>query len=382
MRVPLAMIPIKSTNYPKRKFAAGSATILSLGLFLVILMISALAIDFGFYYANQNRLQTAADAAALAAINQLYKSDQTTPAGRQNDANLAAESLADDNWEGLTIDSGDITWGFISPQTKTYVSDTFETPSSDPDYAYTGGFNAVRVVTRRSDSSENGPLPTIMAKLFGVNTMNASARSLALIDDNIGTINNGGLRPIYACEGLLDLAMADGNLTNDVIRIYGTQVYINGQTVVNNCPAPGSGNWGFADLRNCHSDGVGTSTLRLWFSDGYSGIVNAGECYSTTPGNPISSISNQLDTLIADHTTFPIPVYNAWGGSGSNTNVTVSSFVGFQITSYKANGSESNRYIQGHFTPYICNHGCSRGPSAAAEDAPGGAVIKLRLAGG
>jgi hypothetical protein len=71
-------------------------------------------------------------------------------------------------------------------------------------------------------------------------------------------------------------------------------------------------------------------------------------------------------------------LYDSWAGSGSNSIVNVSGFAGFQITGYKGNGSASGRYIEGHFTRYVCNAGCSSGGSGSTT--PGGTVVKLRLA--
>jgi hypothetical protein len=85
-----------------------------------------------------------------------------------------------------------------------------------------------------------------------------------------------------------------------------------------------------------------------------------------------------LDTLIANQTVFPIPMYDSWGGGGSNTHVNISGFVGFQITGYQANGPASSRHIQGRFVRYMCNNGCQAGDSDGNIN--GSAAVKLRLA--
>jgi len=123
---------------------------------------------------------------------------------------------------------------------------------------------------------------------------------------------------------------------------------------------------------------VGASTIGDWFANGYQGTVTSGQCYSTKPGNFISSISGELDTLIANQTIFPIPLYDSWSGNGSNGQVNVSGFAGFKITNYVANGAQANRYIEGHFYHYACNTGCSSGSDGSTS--PGGSIVKLRLA--
>lgn len=360
--------------------ARGVQMIHFIGLMMLTLIVSALAIDFGWYFGAQNQLQTGADAAAIAAVDALYRSSAVDPEDRLLEAEFAAQDLMDANLPDHILEDGDITFGFIDPGTKAYDPDTFTTPNPDPDYAATGGYNAVRVAARRSGNSVNGALPAIMANMFGVNTMDTAAFSVALIDNTVNEITDGGLRPFYACEGLLDTALADGNISNNEIRIYGQQVEIDGENQVANCPPPGSGNWGFADLRNCSPGAVGMSTMGEWILNGYPGSVTAGECYSTQPGNAISSTHarNALDTLIANQTVITLPLYNQYSGGGSNTQVTVSGFVGFVVTDYQATGSASNRYIQGYFTQAVCTSGCrangGSGPSGAS-------IVKLRLAG-
>lgn len=176
--------------------------------------------------------------------------------------------------------------------------------------------------------------------------------------------------------------MEDGVPENNTVRIYGDHVEVDGVQNQAGCPAMGSGNWGFADLRNCSPDAVGSSTIRDWFSKGFPGTVNVGECYSSSPGNFISSASGELDKLISDKTLFPLPLYDSWSGGGSNTAVNVSGFVGFRITGYKANGSQASRYIEGKFYRFACKEGCNTSGSngAGAGTTPGGSVVKIRLA--
>ena len=155
---------------------------------------------------------------------------------------------------------------------------------------------------------------------------------------------------------------------------------VDGVTNIPGCPQMGSGNWGFADLRNCSPDAVGSSTIGDWFAKGFPGTVNTGQCYSTNPGNFISSISTQLDNLISSQTIFPLPLYDSFGGGGSNTYVNVSGFVGFKITGYKDNGAQATRYIEGRFLRHTCKQGCTSGDVGTGGTTPGGSVVKIRLA--
>lgn len=364
----------------RRKSAPGFQVIHFMGLMIIALMASALAIDFGYYYAAQNQMQTAADSAALAATQQLYRSIDPSPAQRMSEAQTAASTFVDRNFKGLVIDNSDVIFGFVDPTTKKYDSATFRTPSNNPDYSLTGGFNAVRVRVRKTSSSPNGPLTTIMANMFGVRSMDTSAYSVALIDQNINAITNGGLRPIYVCEGQLQMAMQNGIPGDNVIRLYGDRVSVDGNTNIANCPAPGSGNWGFADLRDNQPGAPGNATLSDWWANGYNGTVQTDHTYSTQPGNSISSngVTNAIDNLIANHTVINVPLYDSFTGTGSNTQVHVSGFVGFVITDYDSKAPASDRYVQGYFTQAVCGAGACTSGGTGTE--PGGAIVKIRLA--
>jgi hypothetical protein len=345
---------------------------------VLVVMISALAIDFGFYYASQNQLQTSTDASALAAAAELYRSDSPDPTERQDEAALMAEDYVQKNQPNLTLDSDDITFGFIDPLTKKYEPASFETVSNDPAYALTGGMNAARIRLMQGGGGSNGPLQTIMAKTLGIDTMSTGAFSLAFLDRGIATINSG-LRPVYACEAQVTKAIEDGIAENNVIRIYGDRMEVDGVGNLPGCPAPGSGNWGFADLRNCDPDAPSAHTTAEWFDKGYEGTVQSNECYSTQSGNFLTNgnVQNALDTLIANKTIITIPVYDAYSGGGSNTNVNISGFVGFVITGYEANTAAANRNIQGYFTKTVCGHECTTSNDGSGS---GGLVVKLRLA--
>jgi Flp pilus assembly protein TadG len=367
----------------KRKASSGYQIIQLMGLILISLMASALAIDFGYYYAAQNTLQTAADSASLAAITELYNNESSDAETRMTDATAEAQNLVTTNQDGLTLGDEDVIFGFIDPATKTYDPATFRAASESEDYALTGGYNAVRVKVRRGTGSANEALSTIMAKMLGVQTMNTQATSIALLDQTVNSITDGGVRPIYACEAQFNRTMEDGIPDNNIVRIYGDHIEIDGVQNIEGCPEMGSGNWGFADFTDCGSGTVGASTVGQWFASGYPGTVTAGECYSTKPGNFIASITSELNTLITDQTIFPIPLYGTDGwhtgpGGGSTDTVDVSGFAGFQITAYQATGPEAGRYIEGRFTRYICREGCASGNDG--NTSPGGAIVKLRLA--
>lgn len=369
-------------NHYLKKSHRGQGVIVGIGLLIITLCLSVLAIDTGFYWTSQNTLQSAADSASLAAADELYVNQSSVLADRYTASRNMAVTFAAKyqlNNQNIVVDpNANVTLGYVDPVTKTYNANTFSTPSSSINYIKTGGYNAVRVVASKMNGSPNGTLPTIFGPLVGIQTMQTQAVSIAMLDDTVGVVTNG-LRPIYGCQAQFSSTNQDGNPGNNVVTIYGDHTEVDGVSTQAGCPTPGSGNWSFADLRNCSPDSVGTSTINDWFATGFPGSVDVGQCYSSDPGNFISAISNTLDTLIAKQTTFIIPLYNSWSGTGSNSMVNISGFAGFQITAYKAKGSQSDRYIQGKFVDISCNQGNSTQFCSTGTTETGGGVVRLRL---
>jgi hypothetical protein len=363
---------------PTSTAQAGYQVVQLFGLILVGLMISALAIDFAYYYMASNVLHTAADSAALAAATELYRSPQPDPGTKMNHARLQAQLYIHENQPQLTLKSEDVIFGYIDPANKTYNRATFATPTPDPQWSNTHGYNAVWVRTRKTLDSDNGQLNTIMANLVGIHKMDLKASAVAMVDQSIGTLSNGSVRPIYACAGQVNQAMQDGNLENDIVRVYSNRVELNGAESTDHCPIKGSGNWSFADFTDCRSTRLGLGTMRTWLENGYAGTVRAGQCYGTQAGDFISRVGEEVNSLISREMAFPIPVYDSWGGSGTRARVNVSGFVGFQMTRYvSANRSQNGSpYIEGHFSRYLCKTGCI----SDRRSKPAGTIVKLRLA--
>ncbi len=356
---------------------AGYQVMQIFGMILIGIMMSALAIDFGYYYATSNTIRTAADSAALAAVGELVRDNAGVPATRLRHARIQAQVYLHQNQPNLDLQSEDLVFGYINPASKTYHRNTFATPTADPNFAQTDGFNAVWVKIRKTLDSPNGPLKPIVGNLIGIHGMALEATSVALVDQAIQEMNKAGVRPLAACEAHLAQAMQDGILENNTVRFYGDHVTLDGADNLSACPNKGTGNWSFLDLTGCESGKPDASVMRDWMGGGYSGTVQSQQCHNTRSGEFITSLGESMNSLIARRLVFPIPLYRSWSGSGTTGQVMVTGFTGFQITGYNNNrGADS--YIEGHFARYICKQGC-HSRTTASSTVPG-SVVKLRLA--
>lgn len=368
-----------------RRAKKGNAVILISGAMVVGLMMSSIGIDMGFMYAERELLQSAADAGVLSGTHQLVRNTSNDPNVVQGDVitnavNIVAEHTVGDSNIVAADPNQDITLGYIDPNNPVYNRNTFTNPSNNPAYGFSGGYNAVSVVVRRTADSPGGAIPSLMANLFGVNQMESQASSVAMMDNSVSQVISG-LRPFYGCQAQFDLAYQDGDPTNNIARIYGKKQTLDGKSV-NGCPKAPAGNWGFADLRDGCPGAPGNRTLARWIKDGFGTSygerpVIVGRDYSTQPGNSISSkkVRTAIQQLIDDQTVIMIPLTDHVSGSGSNAHVDVSQIAGFVITDFKYNGPSKKRYIEGYYTKAVCSNNCVAGTG----NGNGGSVFKLRL---
>ncbi len=180
-----------------RREDGGIAIVVAAGL-AMLLGCAAIAVDVSYLYVERNRLQIAADAAALAGANKLP--DET-------EARLAAIEFAGrnmpDTMHGTVLDSDDVEIGVWDK-----LSRSFTVGATPP--------NAVRVATRRGGGNGN-PVSLFFGRLLGVSTMNLSASAVA----------GGSRRPTClialdpSAQGALDLA------DDATINANGCDIYVN-----------------------------------------------------------------------------------------------------------------------------------------------------------
>lgn len=152
---------------------------LTIALSLVALVgIVGLAVDLGVLYNAKAELQNTADAAALAAAQDLIAWDAAGNAIAQPDAAVAtAQQLS---WENqvlgtnLVLRPEDVVMGYWDAELGDFDPDRIG-PSSDP-----ADLTAVRVTERRDDLA-NSPVTTFFAGVLGLKQVGLTASSTALL---------------------------------------------------------------------------------------------------------------------------------------------------------------------------------------------------------
>jgi hypothetical protein len=160
---------------------------------------AALAVDIGYTLTTKNELQNVADAAALAAARQLgaiyqgmsYDEQQAYECDPQTLVDVATDVAAKNQAGGMniTIEDSDVTIGDWDATTLSLTPMTSTDPRPD----------AVRVLARR-DGSANGPITTFFARIFGIDTVDVSAKATAALTGQ-GTTEPGELEAPLGISG-------------------------------------------------------------------------------------------------------------------------------------------------------------------------------------
>jgi len=283
---------------------SGQAIVLSAVWMLVLLGMAGLVIDVGSWYHAQRNLQSDADAAALAAAQELPADTAT--------AGVMAKSYALKNGYTLT-DSGISFSGVTAPN------------------------DSITVKVK-------APASTYFTKLFGLNSIDIDAKATAK-SDLLGDAR--WVAPIT-------VNIKHPLLTGNKCPCFNTETTL----PLDKNGAPGA--FGLLDLDE--GKGNGGSTLADWILNGFNGALSLGDHSSNTGakfnGNGIDqALTARLGTVLL------FPVFDKLSQQGTGAIYNIVAWVGFHLDSYKITGGNSGT-LTGYFTtitwqgmPAIANSG-------------------------
>jgi len=148
-----------------RKREKGSALIILALSLLVLMGLAALAVDLGAVYAARTQLQAGADAAALAAVQELRNGQAYSTAAQYAGLNSVMNTP-------ITLGESDVITGYFDFSTGEF------TPDGEPE-------NAVKVSARRTDDSPDGPLELFFGRVIGLDSVALEAESVAAVDGRV-----------------------------------------------------------------------------------------------------------------------------------------------------------------------------------------------------
>jgi len=171
---------MRNPNRGRRSEQGNVLVFVTLAL-VALLAFAAWSTETGQAWTAKGQLQAASDSAALAGAGELLVPNANQPSDPPA-AVAAAQSYGAQNFSigvPITIPAGDIQTGSWDMQTRTF---TAMPGSTDPEQV-----RAVKVLGRRDDVA-NGPVPTVLGRIFGVDDIPVAA-------DAIGYIGFAGLLP-------------------------------------------------------------------------------------------------------------------------------------------------------------------------------------------
>jgi hypothetical protein len=307
---------------------SGGMTVLVALLLVVLLTVSALAVDYGHMAWVQGELQKAADAGALAGARALapYVGNPATPdwiAGQ----NKAAETARLNRADAQAITDCQVDYGFWNLSTKTLQPAGIVPTIADRP--------AIRVRIAKAAGHNGGPLRTLFAPIFGVNSRDLSAQAIAVISGPYNIPPHGGAFPMAMPQTLVDqywnqdppVSFQIGALNQD----------------------PDSGQW-----TSFFSGANDVPTIRDLINNGNPSSLKIGDNIWIEPGTK-TTLYDDAATKIGQ--TVIVPVVNADFSTHSFTPIL--GFVSFCIEDV-AGGDD--KYIQGHFVKNVTDDAESGGP--------------------
>ncbi len=319
---------------PQRR--RGSIAVMTAILLVPLIGMVAFGIDYGYLRAVRADLQRAADAAVLAAVQ-----DLAPDASGNQDEHLVKHTLTDfvrqnvKRSPSFTVLDSDIEIGKYDTSSGTTA--TIATGS--------GLADAVRVTLRR-DSSANGEVSLFFARVIGIQTAPVVVTATAYLPP---------ARRIRPGTGILPFSIPVSTWTSqnvgDTWSVYGDGKLED--TVGNVIP----GNWGTLDIGNSNNstadlsnqilDGLRQEDLDALYADGRiptNEYIDAGAPFSANGDPGLSSgIKNAVQQV--EGTTKLIPIYDTVSGQGANVEFHVVGWGAVEVVDSQWGGAK-NTYVR------------------------------------
>jgi hypothetical protein len=286
----------------------GQATVLTVIFLVALIGMGALVLDFGSWFREQRDTQSDADAAALAAAQELPGNVSAADAlGRQ-----------------FLVKNG--------------VNDT-------PDITFSRKFadNDTVTVRVRRDT------PGIFAKVFGIDSVNVGARAKARAT---GLEGARWVAPIAVNIKHPKLNCGTDS-KNRPVPCFGDPTDITLDKLHDPGSPDAAGSFSLINLDNEDDGSVGGSTVGDWILRGFDQYMRIGD-YTAVPSAKFndSHVKGALEQrLNSTNNVLLFPIYKSITGPGSGAVFDIIGWVGFKVTSYVANGSIGKVY--GSFTEVI-----------------------------
>lgn len=218
----------------KNKCQEGITSVYFVLMIVVFIGIAAFVIDIGYQMVVRNQLQNAADAAALAGCNRLFRDPTASPAPAPAYDKVTAwppawdectnfntyinNTIALNSSDNRLLVNGTIATGWWDV-THAYQPDQWSTPpttcppSSSPPSPASNYAPAVRVTINKTAGQNSGPIASFFGNIFGVSSTDSTATSTAVAyslpsssdtTSGPGSVRSGALIPFAMSKAITD----------------------------------------------------------------------------------------------------------------------------------------------------------------------------------
>jgi len=352
----------------------GAVLVFTAALLIVLLGITALAIDYGYILVIRAELQAAADAAALAGAGSLRDDALLTDAGSMSDTIYQARSQAVyftqlntaprgtvliDRNDGNSPD-GDVVVGALSDPAD--LTQSLALGDSD-------AFNTVKVTIRRSDATGN-PVTLFFGPLLGLNTADVSASACATLVKGVsgfrvvGDSPNAMILPFAVSEEYWNEVVTYGSGDDDYAHDSETGTVVSGSDDVRELVlfpldlfggASGgslpSGNFGTVDIGDpnnstaelCRQIAHGINADDMSYLGGSLEFGPDGTLHLNGDTGISAGCKDELASIIGQART--LPVFRSVSGTGDNADFEIVGFVGIRMLDVRLTGGPSQRRV-------------------------------------
>lgn len=297
------------------------AVLVLVGLSLFVFMsFFALSVDLGYIFVTKGELQNTSDSATLAAVVEI-------PIGEDEARQKAVDFGQAHSVAGapIIVDPADVVFGHYDISARTFQSGALPT-------------NAVQVEAKRTEGSPSGAIGLFFARIFGNNTSNVSALSMAVLDPRVvGVSGKNRLIPYSVRDGLVD---QDGDGEYDI-----------GSTIRAPIENDTAGNFGYLDFDGGSND---IGELRDYIENGYDAdfIIPIGGSVEVqgSPGVDGAAITPSFNVILGEIVF--IPIHDSVFDVGANAYFNVISLLAVRITKIKLTGSLHTRFFEMEIIEY------------------------------
>jgi Flp pilus assembly protein TadG len=310
-----------------REEESGNMAVIMALLLVVLLSMSALAVDYGHMAWVQHELKTAADAGALAGARSLvpYIGSPATPNWLAAQ-NKATETVLLNTADGKALTICTVQYGYWSLTAKTLQSTGIVPTSTD--------LPAVQVKVAKNAGENGGAIQMFFAPIFGVQTHDLSGQGMAVISGP-STVLPGNAFPMAMPKRLVDqywnreppVSFKVGSAYQD----------------------PDGGQW-----TSFFTDANDVPTIRDLIANGNPSSLKVGDNIWIEPGTK-TTLYDDASSKIGQ--TVIVPVVDTDLSTHGYTPI-----LGFASFNIEAAEGGSGKYIQGHLVKQIINDTGSGGP--------------------